>query len=912
MVIFTLLPEIFLTGMVIKYAFLLSILTIPFTLSGQDTTFILNAKRNTVISFHQSEASLYSNGNAILIQLATALDENPWKVKIGVGFTELLQVRTYSMKNPEVTIRVAGVYISKAPSYRSFPMAEALIPDLVSCNLNLIDLPDSNILRQYRLTNMDVDQLAAGYTSSEIPVMVAGKFSVTLSDIILHYSDKALGRFRERIQTINDYFASASLTDSLLEVANRYNPLTTSDLPDKYILLMEINRIVRLIGDHRFREKLSLDKHDPEQFASKFLNLDKFSRSATMTFEQQLASPALLDWTGSLNHLSETYILHLISYIHKSMLLNGIRGGIYRKYLDSWFGMAGFSDEELIFNDLLRKMYPGEDPSAQLPVIAQTVWDAYLQGARRLIEGSEYVEASMLLRHASSFRERIPVVLKPDCKPMEAEAVKGIYASYLGIAESCMDLQKFRMAEDYIDQAGEYLAEYRSIIPVDTMFQRVFRKLFNRRLQGCDYLLGEKQYQEALECYQLFSLSYPPEMISYVEDHLKSGRQKALSSLYFEEREMALSLMRRQEEDSALVHFDNACRYAEQITGAREISAAQEELVNRMLPVRYEKLAGKGTYYYLLYNHEEAFRTFSQMKEVGEKLGIPVDTALNHMYLESYKHHMLNEISMATGMIWKDELELAKEYAHGVETVMDLFNLESDPDLQSALSSYRSKIDLKACLAVKEESENLSVRAWRNIELKQFDVALRQLGDARQKALQHPECKIDLTAYNDTIKKYISAAFYQEKQQQARNQVAMGNFREAILLVSDNERFYRNTGLGMFGVPFVSTLDFVAQSYRIPLYREAIVFFLKNGDATSAWTCLVWMKRDGVEARDVRDLQESVGDLLATHDFELFPEGDSETRIRSYTGGNRWFVKFALAYAGRWQVLQPGQLLKNP
>jgi len=888
--------------MALKHIFTLFFICISFSLSlfSQISYISFNQPGNTV------------NANAILIKLGAAMDENPRRLKICISYNEILNVKTPVMQSPEVTIRFTDIHAFKTPAYRGFPMEDILTPDLLSCNLNLIDLPDSNILRQYQLNDLSVSQLSLGYLSSDIPVVTPGKYAVTLSEIRFGYSDMALGAFRDRIQLIDNYYAASALADSLLEYTEGYNPLTTYDLPEKFILLMEINRVVKLIADHHFSEMLLLRENDPGNFTEKFLRLDKFSRSATMTFEEQVDLPAAIHWGGEMDLLIDEYISHLITYIQKSMLLNGIRGGIYKDYTDTWFLTPGFRNEEVVFTGLLKKMYPGKDPAIVIPVITQAVWDAYLRGARKMIDGSNFVGAMFLLDHAAAFREQIPNQVQPDSRQLHGEAVKGVYASYLGIAESCIDIQKFEMAEEYIDQAGKYVADYKGVIPTDTMFQRVFRKLFSRRLQGCDYILTENQFQEALECYQLFSLSYPPEMIAYVNDHLKSRQQQALRGLFFQERNSTNEMVRRHDIDSALIYYDEACRYQEMMPGDPEIKAALEELNSRMLPIRYQQLADRGTYLYLTYNQEESFRTFNQMKEVGERIGIPMDTALNFMYLESYKYHMLNEISVATGMIWKDELESAKDYALEVESVMDLYNLEADPDLQSALKSYRSKIDLKACLGVKEEAEILAIRAWKNIELKQFDMAVKQLGDARQKVRQHPECTLDVKAYEDSIKKYISAAFYQEKQKQALTQVSLGNFREAIQRVSDNERFYRNTELDNLGVPFISMLDFVANSSRIPMYKEALSYFLKGGDAFSAWSCLTWMKRDGVDSRETKDQQEQVGSALSVRDFELFPDGDPEVRIRSYTAGNRWFLNFAQAYTGRWQQLQSEKLLKTP
>jgi tetratricopeptide (TPR) repeat protein len=898
--------------MILRIICLYFLLSASIILMAQDNYTQFQNQRVSSLSFQHSNRSLNNNTNSILIRLAAALDESPRSLSIDVAYTEVLDVDAPPMKSPEVTIRMKDVHVLSAPTYRGFPMNEVLTPDLVSCYLNLIDLPDSNVLRQYNLNNLAISQLARGYISKDIPVILPGRFSVTLSDIIFHFSDTGIKNFREMIMLINDYYAAAALTDSLLEVTNTYIPLLTGDLPEKYLMLMEINRVVRLISDYKFHLQLPLDKNDPAHFTEKFLRLDKFSRSATMTLEQQLADPSPINWTESLDDLSETYILHLISYIRKSMLIKGARGGLYKDYLDSWFLTSGFKEEEETFYRLVKKMFPVEEPDVLLHWIAQNVWDAYLKGARSLIEKSDYVGAIILLEHATAFRENVPVEVEPSYQDIQAEAVKGIYASYLGIAESCIDLQKFEMADEYISHAGRYLAEYKSVIPVDTMFQRVFRKLFDRRLQGCDYILEHGNYKEALDCYQLFSLSYPPEMISYVDDHVMSRETEALKGLFFNEIDHVESLVYQRLIDSALVRFDIACRYSDLIDGDPEAEKARKELDNKMLPIRYQQLADRGTYLYMTYNHEQAYTTFNRMKEVGKLLEIPLDTALERMYTESYKYHMLNEISMATGMIWKNELEMAKDYIREVESVMDLYNLEMDPDLQSALNSYRRKIDLKVCLGVKEEADMLSLRAYRNIELKQFDIALIQLGDARKRVLQHPECEIDIRAYNDTIKKYLSAAFYIEKQKEALNQLTIGNFSEAMKRVSDNERFYVNTELEQFGVPFVSALDFVAQSARVPMYIEAITFFLQNGKENSAWVCLTWLKREGMEARDVRYLQESVGRALATRDFNVFPNGDPENRIRSYTGGNRWFVKFAQTYDRRWRQLQTEQSQKTP
>jgi len=871
---------------------------------GQEAILTQESDLDIPIVFQPHTLPAYANTNKIILQLAISMDENPRQVRIDVKSRETLQVTASPMQGPEVIIRMTGVRAVQTPAYRNFRLEKVLAPDRISCRLNLIDLPDSNVLRSYPLIDLHVDQMEAGYIDSEIPVMEEGKFAVTLSDHRCYYSEEAFLRFQERIRMINDYYAAAALVDSLLKRIESYQPLTTFDLPEKYLLLMEINRVVSLIGEYDFEEVLELKEHDPADFSRKFLRLDKFSRSATMTFEQQIMEPSSIPWENDLPTLSLEFVSRLIPYIRNSMLLNGTAGGIYNQYLTSWFDQKGFQEEEEVFYGLLRKMFPSDNLTVKMKEVAQDVWDSYLQNVRDMIARNDYVGAIRLLDHADGFRERLPFPLCPGSDLLRGEAVKGIYASYLGIAESCIALEKYAKAEDYLDQAREYLAEYRDVIPADTMFKRVFRNLFDHRLQECDGLLGEKRYTEALDCYQLFSQSYPPEMIAYVEEHLMMRKNQALKGIFLLELDGTLEGIERREIDSAMVHYDLARHYAGMLSGDRETGKAMDELEQVFLPVLYRYLADRGTYLNMTYNHEEAFRTFTRMKEIGKEIGAPLDTALDRRYRESYKYHMLNEISMATGLIWRDELERAEEYAREVETVMDLYNLDADPDLRSALTSYRDKIDRKGCHTVNEEAEQLAIRAWKNIELKQFDLAVRLLGDARKKSLQHPGCAIDLQAYDDTIKKYLSAAFYQEKQRQATNLDAIGDYRNALEIVTENERFYLMNHLDRFGVRLITPVDFVGVSDKVPMYREAISWFLDLKDPGSAWYCLKRLKQAGADQRSTREFQERVGMALAEQDAGLFAGSDPEIRVRGYTGGNRWFAKFAQAYLIRWKQLQ--------
>jgi len=164
----------------------------------------------------------------------------------------------------------------------------------------------------------------------------------------------------------------------------------------------------------------------------------------------------------------------------------------------------------------------------------------------------------------------------------------------------------------------------------------------------------------------------------------------------------------------------------------------------------------------------------------------------------------------------------------------------------------------------------------------------------------------------DTINKYIYAAVYMERLKQVDQQVAIGNYHEAMHRIGDNELYYSNESLAGLGVSFVSAVDFVIDAGREALTREAVWFFARTGRPMDAWTCLVQLAVSDVRAKEVPELQGIVGRTLAERDFKASPEENPQKLIESYTGDNRWFVKFAKTYTDTWKELQLETTLKNP
>lgn len=870
-----------------------------------DSAWITSSRRQSVISYQLSSASIHANGNRILRQLAAARDVSPGSIHLLVNFQEVLRVELRPNQNPVVLMQVLGVIADSREQYRGFPVGDVLVPDRLTCNLNLVSLPDSVNLRQYRLNDLDMAQLAIGYTSSEIPVVEPGKLSVTLSDFTFTYSDNALRSFGEKLRLINDYYAASAWMDTLLSRNQNCRPGTTEGLPGNYLCAMETSKIVRILEEKNLPFHLDLAHYDPRNYLKSHSELFRLSRSMCMNFEQDLQRFVHGTWKGSLDLLADRYVAHLVRYIDHSLILGDARGSIYEEYLSRYFDIPVFGNDRQIFLDLAHALVDDRSPDSAPALICRNLWEHYMDQASALTGRKKFAEALRLLKHATSFVEHAPDFIPTSgvLDSLTAVAVSGVYGSYLWIAGNCVALRKFSMAEDYLEKAEEYKQAYPDVAPSDTLLSRIYMSLYEQQLLSCDRLLAADRFREALDCYQDFEQTFPAKRITYLKRDLDARRMEIFRGMFDDAALLAFARMRAGDRDSALAWYDRACEWQALIPDDRDAALTLEDLRTIMLPARYQALAERVEYLSLASRYEEAWQAFSQLKSIGDATGRQMNTMLDSLYALAYKHHMLNEISMATGMIWNNRLEEAQSYAREIESVMDVYNLKLDPDLQLALAGYQRKIERKICQNIQDEVRSLTIRAHRNLELLQFDLAVTRLAEARRTAQENRGCEIPASALTDTINRYLAAAFFQEKLKQVQQMIAIGQYGDAVQIAFDNENFYRNTNLQSLKVPFTSADDLIRDASLSPFTAAAVDFGIRTGNPELSWKYLTWLKLQDASPREVRAQQEMVGSALARRDFGLNPAGSMIENVKRYTGGNHWFVIFEAQYLSVWKQL---------
>lgn len=219
---------------------------------------------------------------------------------------------------------------------------------------------------------------------------------------------KTFSRFKERVNLINDYYAANAIMDSLDKRIRNFDIGAINNYPTFFILLEELNKILIIIKEKNFAQRLDLASSDPEDFQVKYDRLSLFSVKGTAILLNNIKTYGVLNTTFSQDSLITLFLDDICRYIRWSMLVTERNSPIYQEFLDKYFRLNAFVDDREVIRDLVRYVYPAEEIDSSLAMISGKINKAYLARADELMNDKQFIEADELLKNARDFNEINP------------------------------------------------------------------------------------------------------------------------------------------------------------------------------------------------------------------------------------------------------------------------------------------------------------------------------------------------------------------------------------------------------------------------------------------------------------------------------------------------------------------------
>jgi hypothetical protein len=489
----------------IHLIFFFSLTLAGITLTAQDSSFYLSFPVSVRIAYDPEGKGLSGNSNEIIHTLAEDMIKPPARVRIDFSCHLRVRVERTGDGQTDLFVFVAYPAVTGDTRYRKFGISQVMIPGRMNIRFRIRNKLDSTDTRE-----TEFPALRLGLDGNPVPLgsirnYAPGRDSLALSSISFSYDDNGLALFNERIHLINDYYASAFVADSMVKLAESIDLKNESLFPLYFLRLQEINRVVSLVGQEGFEEKLRLEGKDSKELLPKYQWLYKFTRSANMTFEEDLQNMGSLQSRLTDSSIIDTLVSGMLRYIRWSLLVNERNGRIYQEYLDNYWTGSTYEKEKVLIKEMLVKGNPGRNGDSLYKSYCLKIQRAYRDKAARLMDQNLYAEAVGLLENESRFYSANPFA-KPDSADREIRkrASTGIFASYVGIAENCLQYRRYDMAKDYLAKAQEYSLAHHGNITSDSSYRKVLNDFITVRLADCDSLAVGNDFENAVLCYQVF------------------------------------------------------------------------------------------------------------------------------------------------------------------------------------------------------------------------------------------------------------------------------------------------------------------------------------------------------------------------------------------------------------------------
>ena len=833
-----------------KFFLLFQLLLFPFLCYAQVAPSLSKGQVTSKIVYDSSGNPENGPTNSVLKEMARHVLLEPWNLNLFVRLN--IKTSWISSKDSEhLQITWHERSLEGPTGYRGFSLSETLFPSQLSLKLRIASRMDTTAYTEQQLCATQIKSNDLLLFDLPVPGFDGALDTILIRDVHFFYDSGDFDRLVTTKRCIDDYFAAIAQVERMEQLALSVNCSVDSLMPLNFLRIDEINKVLIEIERINFSDNLPGPVSDPFQLQEKFTSLLRTSRTLTYNYCDAIRSREALEWNHDPDGLADYFTGRVLGYIEMSQWMDDHRSDIYAASLLHCFDTVTFPAEMNIPELLMRKMYPDAAGDTLAGYFSSVFLRSYLRLAGTLIDRHQFAEGVALLEHAklmpltaSSVRETTAM------NSMLARASTEVFNAFVTIASGSMRNGKFDMADLYLAKAREYRDLHPGLIPVDTLYNKVYTELFFMRNSSCDQLFGNNQPDSLLywfdEAHRIMDRAYPDPLLWKLYDTLAPVAGKLCYKKHL--LEGALALEKRQYA-MALRHFDLA-----------DSLAVKHSLVK--------------------------------------------DPLYDTLYPVAMKYHLLMDLSAARKKIWDSHFEDALATLDTIRERGTACGLDDDPEFIKNLTWFVRMIDEQRCRDLTDSVVYSLIRAESAIRMNRFIAAGRSFQQALSFADAMPSCGIPRQPIMDSIRKYGNAIQYQEKLAMALRLVVEGKYDSTLTVLQGCDSLYLEDSLGKLGCQALFMDDFIAERNNPYLTTRAISFHLERNEAHEALRYLRMLERGNIPPATTRKLQQELGGMLARRDFQETKGSIPLTERNENISGNKWFRVLLEAYRTAWNHLQ--------
>jgi len=835
------------------------------------------------------KASHYTN--QVLKQLALAHLKVPEKTTFNFFFSYGTSISFQQGNQLDVSLALTPSVCTGDVVVRDFNLQKLLVP--ASCNLRLsVVNPFKGEVFSSNHDNINLTDLLAGYTLTSFPdsLWAAGS-RVEVEFRGFGFDEAGYKRIEKELYAIRDYDAAATLADTL-EKKIRQARIRQFTPEEAFRIYIFCNKGVFLLKEALKKTTEIVPGKDPRGlFAKVPVVVFQFNDLTEFLIREGMSGPVagnayINQATAFGNALSDAMKLSQRVDYYSSPFY-------YRLFSNSTTAGQVFQASKML--NLFAKQRKVQ--AVDFKLLSHRIVDEYLHKGELLMAEGRYAEAVDLLTAGGRFCSVNPVIpMQQRLETALARARSGLIASYIRIVQKALDNNVPSLADKYLTEAMLYAGRYGMTAADSTGFAGLYGLLSGKNLQSGNNHLGNRNYQAALAEFDKTISIATQFKLRQVLQQAEDGQARAVHGIYKDMFYKAAKALNAGSLALADILLKEATVFAYAYPGYKPDPVSIDSLTTGIARINYNSLLKEAEESLKGFNLEKAVELLIQASDFSRKYPAIQQPLYDSIVLKAGIPKINALFSEGRIKLWAGEPENALDLANEALQLASAFNVSGKPEIKQQYSSIIEIADETLCKRVKGELTSLINSAGERFLQNKFAEASTFVLKARELIYSKGACGLNTQELNKITEHYKHPVRWNEMVNNARSLIAAGDYFEGVELIQQAGALFSYYRLDTLGLANTGLFEIAITSDYLPLVRYAVGYYITRRSYEQSLQLLARMHKAGAGATDTYSLQESLARGLAQRDVAETEMLNLKTMLKVYTGGDKWFRRFAEVY----------------
>jgi hypothetical protein len=842
----------------------------------------------------EEHARINPIGRQMIIEYATALATNP--ANLNTYFQCEVSRESTIAASGEVTVRfrVTNGSVSGDASLRGFDIPDVLMPSVFNATLFLSNSKGDTLLYEPQKSL----RLALGASSHvrftvELPPETDTVW-VEVKDLFFFHERQDSQRLIARIQKIADYYAADYLLRNVQQQLATVNCRQYDLLPQCFLAMLEVDRILQHIGKANFPEHLSLGVSDPLDMQRRFEIASNTYAYLMREFTGTLRQTDRIYLTQTLETLVTRYIDGITRHINDHPEPGFAAAPFINQLSSIAFAGKEFEQKAGFFRQIAARIRPDLLPNDAVTELLTMTYEAMLLKAKDYIRNVEFNKAVVLLETAGRFCEAFEELECSEDAYFELSKAKhGLFGFYLTVAERAIEMQRPDIASSYVFLGREYQRNNRKLIIHDGEVTVMLIKLFDAWvLEAAKYNRSER-YDSAM---LLLNRVIQPDIGITPSAAWHSEKAIAMNGLLVSRLSKFGKALITEPLSITEGMYHNLMRYIEQDMLGVELNEQNQltfnrlrtEFVNQLLDAASADIEGE---YFeesmrkLLLVHSMNIHHKTKQTQLADSLSIIAGR-------EVIRQMLRETVSLINQGKTDEGYDL---YSHTL-TRSEEYGLDKDELTRSRLDEIYDAYLAVKCVQLQSRLDKVLLQAERLVSLQMYSQATDTVDAAYKYATGHQACRFSLDATRAFLDRNQHAAGYQRSLQMADRALSQNDFLASLRHIENAEMLYDKHNLKQFGLKPISLTGYAVSQGNAFLNWFVARRQIQLLKFEQALIVLDLLRESGVSSSEASEIMQELGKLMGIEDRSQVSFFQSFSKPKEYTGGDSWYKPFNRAY----------------